>query len=201
MRFEQRKDGVVQDAVARDRLGARARRWIARDVGASPAGFFDEEQACRDVPRVELELPEGVETTRCDITEVQSRAAVSSNGARGFDHPSEVREVVIGALVDVVGEARGGEGVLEAVFRRDLEAAAVQGGPPSADGAIALVEERVVDDADLPYATALDPDRDAETRVAVRVVRGPVERVDDPCLLYTSPSPRDRTRSRMPSSA
>ena len=25
--------------------------------------------------------------------------------------------------------------------------------------------------------------------------------VDDPCLLYTSPSPRDRTRSRMPSSA
>ena len=25
--------------------------------------------------------------------------------------------------------------------------------------------------------------------------------VDIPCLLYTSPSPRDRTRSRMPSSA
>ena len=25
--------------------------------------------------------------------------------------------------------------------------------------------------------------------------------VDLPCLLYTSPSPRDRTRSRMPSSA
>ena len=24
---------------------------------------------------------------------------------------------------------------------------------------------------------------------------------DEPCLLYTSPSPRDRTRSRMPSSA
>ena len=27
------------------------------------------------------------------------------------------------------------------------------------------------------------------------------ETLDDPCLLYTSPSPRDRTRSRMPSSA
>ena len=25
--------------------------------------------------------------------------------------------------------------------------------------------------------------------------------IDDICLLYTSPSPRDRTRSRMPSSA
>ena len=27
------------------------------------------------------------------------------------------------------------------------------------------------------------------------------EKLDKPCLLYTSPSPRDRTRSRMPSSA
>ena len=28
-----------------------------------------------------------------------------------------------------------------------------------------------------------------------------VDRKDNACLLYTSPSPRDRTRSRMPSSA
>ena len=28
-----------------------------------------------------------------------------------------------------------------------------------------------------------------------------VSQLDDLCLLYTSPSPRDRTRSRMPSSA
>ena len=31
--------------------------------------------------------------------------------------------------------------------------------------------------------------------------RAPVSTLPDPCLLYTSPSPRDRTRSRMPSSA
>ena len=28
-----------------------------------------------------------------------------------------------------------------------------------------------------------------------------ISKDEDPCLLYTSPSPRDRTRSRMPSSA
>ena len=33
-----------------------------------------------------------------------------------------------------------------------------------------------------------------------RVKINNIERIDD-CLLYTSPSPRDRTRSRMPSSA
>ena len=36
-------------------------------------------------------------------------------------------------------------------------------------------------------------------------IRGILEEIGleqtDPCLLYTSPSPRDRTRSRMPSSA
>ena len=32
-------------------------------------------------------------------------------------------------------------------------------------------------------------------------VSGDVAVTDDACLLYTSPSPRDRTRSRMPSSA
>ena len=31
--------------------------------------------------------------------------------------------------------------------------------------------------------------------------RAKVERAANACLLYTSPSPRDRTRSRMPSSA
>ena len=28
-----------------------------------------------------------------------------------------------------------------------------------------------------------------------------IKDMEEPCLLYTSPSPRDRTRSRMPSSA
>ena len=36
-------------------------------------------------------------------------------------------------------------------------------------------------------------DPDATRRVAIAMYEG--------CLLYTSPSPRDRTRSRMPSSA
>ena len=34
-----------------------------------------------------------------------------------------------------------------------------------------------------------------------QIVRGVVRDIGYTCLLYTSPSPRDRTRSRMPSSA
>ena len=39
-------------------------------------------------------------------------------------------------------------------------------------------------------------------RSEIRLALGGVDDIDiNPCLLYTSPSPRDRTRSRMPSSA
>ena len=40
-----------------------------------------------------------------------------------------------------------------------------------------------------------------KSRVLERVVLEAQKLVDEGCLLYTSPSPRDRTRSRMPSSA
>ena len=33
------------------------------------------------------------------------------------------------------------------------------------------------------------------------IINSKIEGTDSSCLLYTSPSPRDRTRSRMPSSA
>ena len=45
-------------------------------------------------------------------------------------------------------------------------------------------------------------DFDEEIRqVLSSPVRQPLKMEDNCCLLYTSPSPRDRTRSRMPSSA
>ena len=46
-------------------------------------------------------------------------------------------------------------------------------------------------DSDLADHTRHPPERGAKVRVIQDYV----------CLLYTSPSPRDRTRSRMPSSA
>ena len=65
-----------------------------------------------------------------------------------------------------------------------------------------FTEEYKPDDAEQHLKIAKDlmekakslghPDADAQLSVM---------RLDEICLLYTSPSPRDRTRSRMPSSA
>ena len=42
---------------------------------------------------------------------------------------------------------------------------------------------------------------EADTMVAIEFEKARHQDQTHPCLLYTSPSPRDRTRSRMPSSA
>ena len=42
---------------------------------------------------------------------------------------------------------------------------------------------------------------EAQGKVTFNDVAGVEEAKEEVCLLYTSPSPRDRTRSRMPSSA
>ena len=47
-------------------------------------------------------------------------------------------------------------------------------------------------------ATGLVKDKTGEPMIGVNVL---VKGTTNGCLLYTSPSPRDRTRSRMPSSA
>ena len=55
-----------------------------------------------------------------------------------------------------------------------------------------------------------DPRKKTDNHLVVPLLRGALTllcaksaetHVSHPCLLYTSPSPRDRTRSRMPSSA
>ena len=52
-----------------------------------------------------------------------------------------------------------------------------------------------VTEADIVITTALVPGKKAPILVSEEMVK------HMRCLLYTSPSPRDRTRSRMPSSA
>ena len=46
-----------------------------------------------------------------------------------------------------------------------------------------------------------NPDMNARLRSAIQAARSANMPKDNICLLYTSPSPRDRQKSRMPSSA
>ena len=77
-------------------------------------------------------------------------------------------------------------------------------------GAVPYTSTIALTNATLPYAINLANKgwkkackEDESLRKGLNIVDGKVvyKGVSDACLLYTSPSPRDRTRSRMPSSA
>ena len=75
-----------------------------------------------------------------------------------------------------------------------------QGRKDGIDAAVKAVRagQCVVLPTDTVYGIGVDAfNPDAVAKLLATKRRGP----DMPCLLYTSPSPRDRTRSRMPSSA
>ena len=84
--------------------------------------------------------------------------------------------------------------------------------PDLEDTEVNLVEDQVttdVEQTELPDGS-VDVNFDPNTKMNGQGVQGPLENLADTlsesalstiCLLYTSPSPRDRTRSRMPSSA
>ena len=54
---------------------------------------------------------------------------------------------------------------------------------------------------DMGYRVALTIEELGELSAAITKGKPSHEAAEELCLLYTSPSPRDRTRSRMPSSA
>ena len=100
------------------------------------------------------------------------------------------------ALAEKTEEARA--------LRRELEQA-LSAGPAAGQAGHAGHGANTSRDASSPPARRGSNDRlDAEREAPSAAARGPPPGMSGPredCLLYTSPSPRDRTRSRMPSSA
>ena len=61
--------------------------------------------------------------------------------------------------------------------------------------------EKLLNDEELVFGNTIDDISTGPGGIDVPVTLGEVVEMNITCLLYTSPSPRDRTRSRMPSSA
>ena len=75
------------------------------------------------------------------------------------------------------------------------------GSGSSSDGSMVITYDGLMDGLQLGYGQGEDSvDLDLET-FFVKYTVGGITAAFQSCLLYTSPSPRDRTRSRMPSSA
>ena len=105
--------------VSRPERGRRS----AGAIADAPARLLDDQDAGGDVPGVELQLPEAVEAARGHVAEVERRAAVAAHRARALHEGAEVVEVVVGAVVHVVGEAGRDQRAAELAPRRRRAAA------------------------------------------------------------------------------
>ena len=79
---------------------------LAEVTDAAP-GLFDDEKSGCNVPGMELEFPIGVESPSGDITQVEGSTAVTANSARSLDDVAEALEIVVFAVMDVIGEPGG----------------------------------------------------------------------------------------------
>src|SRR5262249_12431511 len=76
----------------------------ARQIAAVAARLLQDQQAGRDVPPVELELPEAVEAPARHVAEVERGAAVAPHAAGALHRSPEEVEVVALRVAHVVGE-------------------------------------------------------------------------------------------------
>ena len=97
--------------------------------------------------------------------------------------------LAVAALGDVVSE---GEVALSLVFRA----------PTEIENTLIEITDNQTYDSEFGFnSLALPAPVQLQTRPEVFALANNYPNPFNPCLLYTSPSPRDRTRSRMPSSA
>src|SRR6185436_14931201 len=103
--------------------------------------------------------------------------------ANSLHEPEEPRDEPrrpLGVLAHVVRKSGAEERTVQPFDAARANRLAVERRPASTNGAEELVAHRIVHDADLHPVLILDGDADREVRELVGVVRGPVQRVDDP---------------------
>ena len=206
--------GVPRAGAGSWRLTASGSRWITSSMASWIAVLLATTSLpwrCASPPCVSLMRPPASSTIRlpaatshgcnlnsqnpskaspCDVAQVEGGAAIPAQRPGALQERRELRDVVLLRLAAVVREARRQQGAIEGRLRRDADRLAVSLGAAPGDRRVELVEQRVVHRRDdVGSVLALEADGDAEARVAVGVVRGAVERVDDPAPRRTRRGP------------
>ena len=143
------------------------------------AGRPGDDAAGGVVPRREVELPVRVHVAGGDVAEIESRRPAAADVAHAAQHLGNDGALTL-ALSRLVGEAGGHQGRREIGLLAHLDRLVVADSAEPADRPVHASGAGVVDNADLRLPVDLDGDGDCIGRVAVDVVGGPVERVDDP---------------------
>ena len=136
-------------------------------------------------------------TTTATVLAQAMVTAGLKNVAAGAN-PMDLKRGIEKAVKDVVAHLASQSEQVGADFKKVQQVAAISANNDEEIGTlIADAMKRVTKDGVITVEEAKGTDTYVEEVIGMQFDRGYLS----PCLLYTSPSPRDRTRSRMPSSA
>ena len=166
--------------VAGDDIAVLQVTLITLEVGGDTARLLHQERTGRDVPGLEIELPEAVIAPRGDVGEIQRRRAGTTNTRRLQHEGSEGGQVGIQIGKIPEGETGAEQGSVQVFTLGDAQAAIIEVGAAAAAGGEELVMHRVIHDGVLQAIEMADANGDAELRHAVDEVGGAIEGVDDP---------------------
>src|SRR5215471_8369428 len=99
-----RKQPRMHRGVARDETRVLNGHGTAGEIRHDAAGLPDEENASRDVPRGEPDLPERVEPTARDARQIERGGAGAANAARLLHHARQHLQILNDVLVAFEGK-------------------------------------------------------------------------------------------------
>ena len=131
--------------------------------------------------------------------------------ARDSNVPDLGEDFLLSVVIPIFNEVSTLETVIQRVRAVEVRKELVLVDDGSTDGTLELLDQLERDDDIRVIRHSQNQGKGAALKTAFEAARGDIVLIQDadleydpadyPCLLYTSPSPRDRTRSRMPSSA
>ncbi len=158
----------------------------AGEVAHQTAGFLNQQGACSHVPLGQARLPERIETTGCNISQVQACRTGAADAGGLANQSAEHAQVVIEVIHLVVTEREAGaeQGAVEAGATADAQATAVQLSAATTAGGEFFLANRVQNNSVFQATAVFAGNADSEVRNAAQEVGGAVQWIDDPQVFF-----------------
>src|SRR5580693_4967180 len=170
---------LVDQAVCSEDDRATQLVGLSREVADPAASFLDQQYPGGSIPGLKPKFPKAIEAAGGNAGKIQGSRAIAAHAVRAQSKIPVVVNVRIGQAF-VHRETRAKKTCRKLVHFRNENSLAVKRGPCAAGGGEQLVIERIVDHASEKSAALCKRDRYRKTRIAVRKIGRPVQRIHMP---------------------
>ncbi|RMQ69081.1 hypothetical protein ALP98_05473 [Pseudomonas viridiflava] len=174
--------GLEAFGVARNDVAFLEEVVTTGEIADQTACFLNQQSARCHVPFGQARLPERIEATGSDISQVEACSACAADAGGLAYQAAEHAQVVLDVVHLVVTEREAGaeQCAFQALALADAQTATVQGSAATTAGGEFFLADRVQNNGVLKATAIFAGDADSKVRDAANEVGSAVQRVDDP---------------------